>query len=79
MRKVSSKKRARKLAVMAHGPDGFRVLARRDPSDATLEAYRRGLSDGLLLGALIVGQNGQQQRPERRVAKKRRAVKRAIP
>jgi hypothetical protein len=72
MRKVSSKKRARKLAVMAHGHGGFRVLARRESSDTTLEAYRRGLADGVLLGTWLV----QQSRPEPRMKPARRVAKR---
>ena len=83
MRKVSSKNRAGKMQVAARVPEhghGYRVIARTVPGEegSAVDAYRRGLADGMLLGTWMIDQVQQAQRPERRAAKKkRRAVKRS--
>lgn len=78
MRKVSSKKRASKMRVAARVPEhghGYRVLARPAPNEVSaLEAYRRGLADGMALGCMIIDQAQQQVR--RGAKKARRAIKR---
>jgi hypothetical protein len=92
MRKVSSKKRVSKMRVAArvskmrvaarvpeHG-HRYRVIARTVPGEegSAVDAYRRGLADGMLLGTWMIDQVQQAQRPERLPAKKkRRALKRS--